>query len=68
MKLAIVDSRTFDDITDVVSGGAKGADKLLGEYSASDIKYLIQQYISKDFSPKIVVIDHFECLKPEKKY
>ena len=37
-----------------------------GEYSASDIKYLIQQYISKGFVPDLVVIDYFECLKPEK--
>ena len=37
-----------------------------GEYSASDIKYLIQQYISQGFIPDMVVIDYFECLKPEK--
>ena len=37
-----------------------------GEYSASDIKYLIQQYISKGFVPDLVVVDYFECLKPEK--
>lgn len=37
-----------------------------GEYSASDIKYLIQQYISRGFIPDMVVIDYFECLKPEK--
>ena len=37
-----------------------------GEYSASDIKYLIQQYISKGFKPDLVVVDYFECLKPEK--
>lgn len=37
-----------------------------GEYSASDIKYLIQQYISKGFIPDLIVIDYFECLKPEK--
>lgn len=37
-----------------------------GEYSASDIKYLIQQYISKGFVPDMIVIDYFECLKPEK--
>ena len=37
-----------------------------GEYSASDIKYLIQQYISKGFIPDMVVVDYFECLKPEK--
>ena len=37
-----------------------------GEYSASDIKYLIQQHISKGYIPDLVVIDYFECLKPEK--
>ena len=37
-----------------------------GEYSASDIKYLIQQYISKGFIPDMIVVDYFECLKPEK--
>lgn len=37
-----------------------------GEYSASDIKYLIQQYISRGFKPDLVVIDYFECLKSEK--
>lgn len=37
-----------------------------GEYSASDIRYLIQQYISRGFIPDIIVIDYFECLKPEK--
>lgn len=37
-----------------------------GEYSASDIKYLIQQYISMGFVPDMIVIDYFECLKPEK--
>ena len=37
-----------------------------GEYSASDIKYLIQQYISRGFIPDMIVIDYFECLKPEK--
>lgn len=37
-----------------------------GEYSASDIKYLIQQYISKGFIPDLIAVDYFECLKPEK--
>lgn len=37
-----------------------------GEYSATDIKYLIQQYISKGFVPDMVVIDYFECIKPER--
>jgi len=37
-----------------------------GEYSASDIKYLIQQYISQGFIPDLVAIDYFECLKLEK--
>ena len=37
-----------------------------GEYSASDIKYLIQQYISMGFIPDLVVIDYFECIKSEK--
>lgn len=37
-----------------------------GEYSASDIKYLIQQYISKGFIPDLVAIDYFECIKSEK--
>ena len=37
-----------------------------GEYSASDIKYLIKQYISRGFIPDMVIIDYFECLNPEK--
>lgn len=37
-----------------------------GEYSASDIKYLIQQYISKGFIPDLIAVDYFECLKSEK--
>lgn len=37
-----------------------------GEYSASDIRYLIKQYISRGFIPDLVIIDYFECLKPEK--
>lgn len=37
-----------------------------GEYSASDIKYLIKQYISRGFVPDLIVIDYFECLKSEK--
>ena len=37
-----------------------------GEYSASDIKYYIQQYISKGFIPDLVIVDYFECLRPEK--
>lgn len=37
-----------------------------GEYSASDIKYLIKQYISLGFIPDLVVIDYFECIKSEK--
>lgn len=37
-----------------------------GEVSASDIKYMIQQYISKGFIPDMVIIDYFECLKPER--
>lgn len=37
-----------------------------GEYTASDIKYLIQQYISRGFIPDMVIIDYFECIKPEK--
>ena len=37
-----------------------------GEYTASDIKYLIKQYISKGFIPDMVVIDYFECIKSEK--
>lgn len=37
-----------------------------GEYSASDIRYLIKQYISRGFIPDLIIIDYFECLKPEK--
>lgn len=37
-----------------------------GEVSASDIKYLIQQYISVGFVPDLVIIDYFECLRTEK--
>lgn len=37
-----------------------------GEYTASDIKYLIQQYISRGFIPDLVIIDYFECIKPER--
>ena len=37
-----------------------------GEYSASDIKHIIQQYISIGFIPDLVIIDYFECLRAEK--
>lgn len=37
-----------------------------GEVSASDIKYMIQQYICLGFVPDLVILDYFECLKAEK--
>ena len=37
-----------------------------GEVTASDIKRLIQQYISRGFIPDLVIVDYFECLRPEK--
>lgn len=37
-----------------------------GEWSASEIKNLINQYISIGFKPDLVIIDYFECIKPER--
>ena len=37
-----------------------------GEMSASEIKNLVNQYIAKGFRPDVVIIDYFECLKPER--
>lgn len=39
-----------------------------GEVSASEIKQRVNQYIAKGFRPDLVIIDYFECLKPEKAY
>lgn len=37
-----------------------------GEVCASQIKNMIKKYISIGFKPDLVIIDYFECLKPEK--
>lgn len=37
-----------------------------GEVTASDIKHRIESYIARGFKPDLVIIDYFECLKPEK--
>ena len=37
-----------------------------GEVTASQIKTLIKKYIAFGFSPDLVIVDYFECLKPEK--
>lgn len=37
-----------------------------GEVTASDIKSIIKRHISHGFKPDLVVVDYFECLKPER--
>ena len=36
-----------------------------GEVTASQIKRKIESYTAKGFKPDLVIIDYFECLKPE---
>lgn len=36
-----------------------------GETTASDIRRKIDAYIARGFRPDLVIIDYFECLKPE---
>lgn len=36
-----------------------------GELTASDIKKKINTYIAKGFKPDLIIIDSFDCLKPE---
>ena len=37
-----------------------------GEYTASDIRRKIQSYKARGFKPDLVIIDYFECIKPER--
>lgn len=37
-----------------------------GEVTASEIKRKIKSYIARGFKPDLVIIDYFECIKPEK--
>ena len=37
-----------------------------GDVSASELKRKIQSYIARGFKPDLVIVDYFECLKPEK--
>ena len=37
-----------------------------GEVSASEIKRKIKSYIARGFKPDLVIVDYFECIKPEK--
>ena len=37
-----------------------------GEYTATDIRRKIQSYKARGFNPDLVIIDYFECLKPER--
>lgn len=37
-----------------------------GEVTASEIKAMIKRYIAGGFKPDLVIVDYFECLKPEK--
>lgn len=36
-----------------------------GEVTASEIKQKIKKYIAAGFNPDLVIIDYFECIKPE---
>ena len=37
-----------------------------GEYTATDIRRKIDSYKARGFVPDLVIIDYFECLKPER--
>lgn len=37
-----------------------------GEVTATDIRRKIDAYIARGFKPDLVIIDYFECLKPER--
>lgn len=37
-----------------------------GEITASDIRRKIDSYVARGFKPDLVIIDYFECLKPER--
>lgn len=37
-----------------------------GEYTATDIRRKIQSYKARGFKPDLVIIDYFECIRPER--
>lgn len=54
------------DIRRMLHDNIMGERLSTGEVTASEIKRKIKSYIARGFKPDLVIVDYFECIKPEK--
>lgn len=54
------------DIRKMLHENIMGERLSTGEVTASEIKRKIKSYIARGFKPDLVIVDYFECIKPEK--
>lgn len=64
--LALQKLHEMGESKDSIKKNIRGERLPSGEVMASEIKRRIDSYIARGFKPDLVIIDYFECLKPEK--
>ena len=64
---AIAELSKDDEIRRMLTSNIKCCHLETGEVSASDIEIELRKHIASGFQPDMVILDYFECLRPEKK-
>ena len=62
---AIEELKKLNEEKKFLKGNIIGEQLSSGEVTATQIKRKIESYTAKGFKPDLVIIDYFECLKPE---
>jgi len=62
---AIADLQNLTEERKMLKENIMGEQLSSGEVTASQIKRKIESYTARGFKPDLVIIDYFECLKPE---
>lgn len=63
---AIEKLREFNKEHSYLKNNVRGERLPSGEITASDVRRKIDAYTARGFKPDLVIIDYFECLKPER--
>ena len=64
--IAIAKLNENSDVRQMLYNNIIGERLPSGDITASEIKNKIKSYIAKGFKPDLVIVDYFECIKPEK--
>ena len=63
---AIKQLKEDNEVNNLIKNNVRAMRLSSGEVTASQIKNIIKRHIAIGFKPDLVIVDYFECLKPER--